>query len=76
MEELYRNLIIAMICVFLTTFVLISNLFACSLVLFCVVLTLVSCRLLEDSNTVLLLLLKLAFVHLFQLILSFELHRK
>lgn len=42
MEELHRNLIIAMGCVFVTTFVLIANLFACLLVLFCVVLTLVS----------------------------------
>lgn len=42
MEELYRNLIVAMACVFLTTFVLIANMFACSLVLLCVVLTLVS----------------------------------
>jgi len=41
MEELYRNLSIAMICVFLTTFVLIANVFACTLVLVCVVLTLV-----------------------------------
>jgi hypothetical protein len=47
MEELYRNLAIAMVCVFVTTFILIANLFACLLVLLCVVLTLVkfiSCR--------------------------------
>nr|SVE90710.1 EOG090X0BEK [Daphnia sinensis] len=41
MEELYRNLAIAMVCVFVTTFILIANLFACVLVLLCVVLTLV-----------------------------------
>jgi hypothetical protein len=41
MEELYRNLAIAMVCVFVTTFILIANLFACLLVLLCVVLTLV-----------------------------------
>nr|SVE79688.1 EOG090X0BEK [Daphnia magna] len=41
MEELYRNLAIAMVCVFITTFILIANLFACVLVLLCVVLTLV-----------------------------------
>nr|SVE70620.1 EOG090X0BEK [Daphnia similis]SVE71247.1 EOG090X0BEK [Daphnia similis]SVE72505.1 EOG090X0BEK [Daphnia similis] len=41
MEELYRNLAIAMVCVFITTFILIANLFACILVLLCVVLTLV-----------------------------------
>ncbi|XP_046631548.1 uncharacterized protein LOC124311207 [Daphnia pulicaria] len=41
MEELYRNLAIAMVCVFVTTFILIANLFACLLVLLCVVLTLI-----------------------------------
>jgi len=41
MEELYRNLIIAMICVFVTTFLLIANIYACFLVLLCVTLTLV-----------------------------------
>ena len=41
MEELYRNLAIAMVCVFVTTFILIANMFACVLVLLCVVLTLV-----------------------------------
>lgn len=42
MEELYRNLAIAMVCVFITTFILIANLFACLLVLLCVILTLVN----------------------------------
>lgn len=43
MAELYRNLAIAMACVFITTFLLIANMLACSLVLLCVILTLVSC---------------------------------
>lgn len=42
MDELHRNLVLAMGCVFVTTFLLIANLFACLLVLLCVVLTLVS----------------------------------
>ena len=44
MEELYRNLAIAMACVFVTTFLLIANLFACCLVLLCVILTLVKLK--------------------------------
>lgn len=49
MEELYRNLAIAMVCVFVTTFILIANLFACLLVLLCVVLTLVKNEFLVGS---------------------------
>nr|SVE93817.1 EOG090X0BEK [Scapholeberis mucronata] len=41
MEELYRNLAIAMACVFVTTFILIANIYACLMVLLCVILTLV-----------------------------------
>ncbi|CAL8090383.1 unnamed protein product [Orchesella dallaii] len=39
--ELYRNMGLAMICVFLTTLILIANLQTCCMVLLCVVLTLV-----------------------------------
>ena len=45
MEELYRNLAIAMLCVFVTILVLIANVYSCLLVLLCVFLTLVSERL-------------------------------
>ena len=45
MEELYRNLAIAMLCVFVTIMVLIANVYSCLLVLLCVFLTLVSERL-------------------------------
>jgi hypothetical protein len=45
MEELYRNLAIAMLCVFVTIMVLIANVYSCLLVLLCVFLTLVSDRL-------------------------------
>jgi hypothetical protein len=48
MEELYRNLAIAMVCVFVTTFILIANMFACVLVLLCVVLTLVKSTLIKS----------------------------
>ncbi|ODN02586.1 Patched domain-containing protein 3, partial [Orchesella cincta] len=40
-DELYRNMGLAMICVFLTTLVLIANLQTCCMVLLCVILTLV-----------------------------------
>jgi len=41
-EELYRNILLAILAVFLTTWVLLFNLWACLLVLGCVVLTLVN----------------------------------
>ena len=42
MEELYRNLGLAFVCVFVTTLLLLSNVAACLQVLLCVVLTLVN----------------------------------
>ena len=42
MEELYRNLGLAFVCIFVTTLLLLSNFCACLQVLICVVLTLVN----------------------------------
>ena len=50
MEELHRNLAIAMACVFVTTFILIANIYACMMVLLCVILTLVSSFILIKSK--------------------------
>ena len=42
MDELYRNLLLAIVCIFVTTLLLLSNLLVCLQVLVAVVLTLVN----------------------------------
>lgn len=42
MDELYRNLGLAFVCIFVTTLLLLSNFCACVQVLICVVLTLLN----------------------------------
>ena len=49
--ELQRNLIVAIICVFFTTFILIADLGACLLVLVIVVINLVSCCMAFKNGT-------------------------